>query len=238
MRGVWAGLPVVGALLACGGLDLPTPDAHPPPSGPQASTAACDDGIEVVELWAGEYPEPVVWIDAPTDLPVRAAPCAEPWRTCPVGPGLYHPWAPENPDHLAFATLSTVERYEVVKPFELTDGVDVVQVTPGITVEVPTYLGEGICAYRIPQASGAPLETVGNCPPLLADPEAVQRVGGPADATPGTERGPQLVRVACEDSPDPDHPILGWVLVDDALLARPTIQEGRITGFGEVAPPE
>jgi hypothetical protein len=231
----WAmGVVLVASLACSGGAELPYPDANPPPSGPQSAHAACPDGDEVVELWAGEYPDPVVWIDAPTDLPVRAVPCAEPWRTCPVASGLYHPWARDKPEGTAFATINTVARFEAVDAFELTDGVDTIAVDPGTTVEVPTYLGEGHCAYRIPQGSGEPTEISGLCPEMLG--EKLKAIGEGAVKTP--ERGPQFVRVPCADSPDPERPVLGWVLVDEALFEHETVRRGQITGYGEVAPPE
>ncbi len=221
-------------LLACTGVDIPAPDANPPPSGEQSSQTECPEGTEIVEFWAGEYPEPVVWIDAPTDLPVRASPCAEPWRTCPVTPGLYHPWEARRPAWVGFATISTVERFEAVKPFELTDGVDTVTVAPGQSVEVPSYLGEGVCQYRVtPEGGGEPLEIAGQCPEMLGD--TLKRLGPEVDRS---ERGTQLIRVSCEDSPEKADPILGWIVVDDALFAHDTIEKGQITGYGEVAPPE
>ncbi|MFN7145991.1 MAG: hypothetical protein ACK4YP_19600, partial [Myxococcota bacterium] len=53
----------------------PSAPAAPVPSTAPAAAPRCPAGTEVAELWAGEYPGPVVEVLRPTPVRGRATPC-------------------------------------------------------------------------------------------------------------------------------------------------------------------
>lgn len=214
--------PTLLAILACaGGPDAapppaPTTDATPTeaappepaatPATPAAPTGSrCDNGRRRVDFWSGEYPGPVVQIDAAVALPARTDPCLPaPDTTCALTPGLYHPWAGVG----EYITLRAPERYRASTKVALEEEV---QLDAGEEIELITYLAEGYCSYL---HRGRQVE--GQCPGLNDD--GLTRVSG----EPPPEI--QLFTAGCG----------AWVDADDALFTTAGVRQGEITGYGSV----
>ena len=181
------------------------------------SDLLCPAGTEVTNVWQGEYPGPVVQVKSQVTLPARRDPCAPADLSCTLSPALYHPWAKGE----GFATVVEITRFKVLKPvtIEVYDEGEprTVSLQTGSMVQVGAYYGEGMCDLRFNGES-----TVDVCPGMNE---------GEYEELPGigfTER--QLVKVGCKGGE------AAWIDVDDALMARPEITEGAITGYGEVGP--
>jgi hypothetical protein len=217
--------PTLFAILACaGGPDAPAPSAAPaaqapsdvaapapaepaatPAPAPTPTGSRCENGLRRVDFWSGEYPGPVVQLDAAVSLPARTDPClAAPDTTCALGPGLYHPWAGVG----EYITLRAPERYRASTKVALEEDV---QLDPGEEIELITYLAEGYCSYL---HRGNQVE--GQCPGLNDD--GLTRVSGePPPAI-------QLFTAGCG----------AWVDTDDALFTIAGVRQGEITGYGSV----
>lgn len=181
-----------------------------------SSSDRCPDGVEVRNFWVGEYPEPVIHVSRTVTVAARVTPCdRDPTRTCTVSSGVYHPWS-RGPAR--FATIGAIERFRVLRATTVGE----ISVVAGEVVEVPGYLSEGMCEWRIRG------ETVSeSCPDQLADStgrlfEAVPTV------TPGFS-DTQLLGLSCTDGSE------AWIDVR-ALSTVPGVRQGKVLGYGEVGP--
>lgn len=188
----------------------------------EAADALCPAGTEVVGLWQGEYPSPVVQVLEEVALPASSGPCQPATQECVVAPGLYHPWAGGREGAAtAYATVTPTTRYEAKEGgiYEVYSdaGAERWPLDRGDVIEVGAYYGEGQCELRFGDQTAS-----GECP----------GVGELAfEELPGTafeER--QLVEIPCYRG------VPLWIEVDAALFARPEVTEGVITGYGEVGP--
>ena len=196
--------------LACGGLGADDPvTEHPDAVG------LCEGGLESTPTWQGEYPGPVVHVMQSATLPYRALPCGPIAGQCVVSPGLYHPWGRAA---TGFATVRPVLKYRLSRDFTDSEGI---AYREGDIVEVTAYLGEGFCAFRI---NGR--EESGECPGMFDESaSAFVALNPEAENLPET----QLFQTRCEDGTS------AWI--DAAVaLAADGVEEGVITGYGEVAP--
>lgn len=191
----------------------PEPEPAPAPTLPTDSdgNTLCPDGRTVYPFWPGEYPSPVLQVDAPFSLQVADTACGAPSRACTVPAGLYHPWAKALPDGAAFGSRTAPTVYTAEAAFTW----DGRTVSKGDTVQVRTYLAEGMCAMVV---AGNPAE--GMCPGTEGNPWAEAPRTAPPDD--------QILQVPCQGGAP------GWVVVDAALQARPEVSEGEMVGFGEV----
>jgi len=223
------GVAVVAMAVACGGRRAPSAvEAIEGPSPVDAETPVvasagavtpavsrsnrCTGRVSAIGFWQGEYPGPVVQVDTPLTVPAYVDPCDErPTTTCDVTPGLFHPWVQDT--SVAFATVRGENHYRVVGDASV-DGPDgTVKLAVGTQISVIAYHGEGFCGFRV---AGVP-HASGMCPEMASGLEAVDEPDLPEV---------QLMKPACG----------AWVVVDDALMARPEVREGQTLGFGDVAP--
>lgn len=159
-------------------------------------------------FWQGEYPEPIVQLDAPITVTVTERACGGPARACAVPAGLLHPWAKADAVPGArFATITTPATFEVVEAHEFAGK----PVAVGDSIQVLSYLSEGLCLM---QAGGPPFEAM--CPD--------GRTKQVSDKTVNL----QVAQVPCEGGAP------GWMKVDDALLATSGVRAGEMVGYGEV----
>ncbi len=171
----------------------------------------CPDGSHVFMGWEGEYPSPVVSVSAKVQLQGRGEPCqAEADLACTAPVGLYHPWGDKG---AGFATIRGVDRYNATRDHKLWDG----EVAAGTQIEVIGYLGEGFCLFRV---EGKELQ--GECPGMAPDDGLVEV------PTPEVTEI-QAFQVQC------DNGVKAWIDVEDALWAVEGVDQGTITGYGEVA---
>jgi hypothetical protein len=178
---------------------------------PGTSGERCPDGSHVFMAWQGEYPGPVVSVGSKVQLVGRGEPCQETASiACTVPVGLYHPWGDQG---AGFATIRGVDRYNATRSRKLWDG----EVAAGTEVEVIGYFGEGFCLYR----SGGK-EIQGECPGMMPDDGFVEI------PTPDVTEI-QSFQVKC------DNGVQAWIDVDDALWTVDGVDEGAITGYGEVS---
>lgn len=192
---------ILALLLAC-------PRALPPQA---AGEAPCPEGVSVVPFWQGEYPGPVVQIDAPLTLPVSPSACAAPTRECTLEPGLYHPWAQTAAE---FYTAQPTARYEAQVDLDLASN----RVAAGEIVEIPSYLSEGMC-----------LVTYGESEMEIPCDEVQS---GPFTTLPEVDYPlTQYLAVSCGD-------FVGFIAVDEALFRRKGVREGQILGYGVIGPAE
>jgi hypothetical protein len=179
--------------------------------GSEATGERCPDGSHVFMAWEGEYPGPVVSVASKVQLLGRGEPCQETASiACTVPIGLYHPWGDQG---AGFATIRGVDRFNATKDRKLWDG----EVAAGDQVEVIGYFGEGFCLYR---AGGKEIQ--GECPGMIPD-DGLVEVPTP-DVT-----EIQAFQVKC------DNGVQAWIDVDDALWAIDGVNQGAITGYGEVS---
>jgi len=205
--------------LACAGseiTEITEPDLPPPPE-PVVQVDAdgnpvCPDGRTVFPFWAGEYPSPVIQIDSPIEHMVADAPCDGATRRCTIPAGLYHPWSQELPGGVAFGSRTAPQIYIAQKAHRFEGGTEI---KAGQEVVVTTYLSEGFCAMEI---NGTAIEDM--CPGTGGDHWTEKPRTAPQDD--------QVLKVPC----DGGQP--GWLVVDDAFIARPDVGEGEITGYGDV----
>ncbi|MFT4976103.1 MAG: hypothetical protein ACI8S6_001998 [Myxococcota bacterium] len=195
----------------------PAPAPEPAPTTPEPPPAAavdedrCADGRAVFPFWAGEYPSPVLQLDAPAAVQVSDTACGAPSRSCMMPPGLYHPWSKEHAEGTDFRSRTAPTIYIAQGDFEWESG----PVTSGTEVTVLTYLSEGMCSMVV---GGA--EAEGMCPGTSGNPwQEKPRTAPPDD---------QILKVVCTDGAP------GWLLVDEALAANPVFREGEMVGYGEV----
>ncbi|MFN7145990.1 MAG: hypothetical protein ACK4YP_19595, partial [Myxococcota bacterium] len=138
--------------------------------------------------------------------------------SCTLAPGLYHPWAGTKAE---FATLTRVERWRVVQGLTVEpEPGRRLSLAVGDIVEIPTYLSEGYCQWRVRGQTFAEW-----CPGNDPDPRFAALPPTPADYT-----DQQVLGVACREG----H--AAWIDVTDALLATPGVREGDIVEYGAVGP--
>jgi hypothetical protein len=211
----------IGLMLACaGGPEEVIGDGgplvvdDPDPVQEKAVTSRCRGPVHRVDHWPGEYPEPVLYLPAPLELPARSDPCdAAPRALCTVPAGLHHPWAGTD---ATFVSLPTRARYRAEGPRTYAVGPDAMgTLEPDEIVTVETYLSEGFCRVTV---RGKTFDS--ECPG-----DGFAEVEPASTATPT----PLLFSVPCNGS-------LGWIQADEAL-ATEGVTRGTITGFGTVGPP-
>ncbi len=183
-----------------------------PSAAGSPGTALCGEGVEAAPTWQGEYPMPVVDVQRAVSLPYRAEPCGPIVGQCEVPAGLYHPWAGGT----GFSTIRHIARYRVTR--DLSDPDMDARFSEGDIVEVTAYLGEGFCAFRVNGTKAS-----GYCPDML-DESAFEALNPGADQLPEV----QLFQVSCGGQPV-------WIDASTALGSA-GVEEGVITGYGEVAP--
>ncbi|TNE86379.1 MAG: hypothetical protein EP330_21810 [Deltaproteobacteria bacterium] len=206
-------LPVLAVALACGGDDTVEFEVITPaptdgqPAVLDGGTRCGGDGLQRVNFWQGEYPDPVIDVQKAVSVPAYEDPCdAKPTATCAIDPAVYHPWAKGK----GWVTLRGVEKYTATADFTLGD----VAVKQGETVEVPTYLAEGYCMLRV---HGKDIEEM--CPGVGDHPLVASSSAPLPDEV-------QLMDPGCGK----------WVQVDEAFMGRAEVAEGTILGYGEVGP--
>lgn len=193
------------AALACGGGGAP-PD--PVAAVADAGSRCAPGGLQRVDYWQGEYPDPVVHVQAAIEVPAYTDPClAAPDTTCAVDPAVYHPWGVGD----GFVTLRAVQTYTASAAFT----VEGHAVEAGETIEIPAYLAEGYCRWRV---RGEPFEAA--CPGVEDYPLAEASTVAPPEV--------QLMQPGCG----------AWVEVDEAFMAREGVAPGTVLGWGEVGPAE
>ncbi len=196
--------------------------APPAATASSAHAARCPSGVDLAELWPGEYPSPVVEVVRPAVIQGRAAPCDEAATlTCTIAPGLYHPWSQAKAE---YATLTLVQRFRALEPWsEEVEPGRVVRIAAGEVFEIPTYLSEGYCRWRFHGQ-----EFAAYCPDNGGEEDAARFEELPS-AAPGFEDR-QVMRVDCREGRK------AWIDVDASLWSVPGIREGDIVGYGEVGP--
>lgn len=201
--------------------ETPAPAALPLQPGDKEAgfTARCADGQVVVPFWQGEYPSPVVQVGAGVRARVATDPCGKATRDCDLAAGLYHPWAAAGagPEGVGFRTRLRTTRYTAKTATTLAGE----PFAAGETLEVLTYLSEGMCSMR---HGGVVFEEM--CPGTTEGDDAVWSEADPRPAPPT-----QLLEVRCGGASRPF-----WLTVDPAFMASPGVQEGVVTGYGEIGP--
>lgn len=201
--------------------ETPAPAAVPLQLGDKEAgfSGRCADGQVVVPFWQGEYPSPIVQVTGAVRVKVALDPCGKPTRDCALAPGLYHPWAQAAhapKAEVGYATRTRTQTLTAKKAVEVAG----VSFAAGDSVEVLTYLSEGMCSMR---AKGVVFEEM--CPGTTQGDDAVW--SEPAGDVPRT----QLLEVRCGDAARPH-----WLVVDEAFMALDGVQDGEMLGYGEVGP--
>lgn len=207
------GDPVADPVAGPAGEPAPRPDGR----------GTCPEGRLVRPGWQGEYPAPIIHIQADDPLPARSTPCAAaPDRTCRPEPGLYHPWSrhrppsPEDP----FVTVRGVDRWLFLKDHRLPGAPPAEAAVPkGAILEVLFYAGEGYCDQRI---VGGGESFVEPCPEMWAEGIALEQ----SEASGET----QLFSVACADGGR------AWLEGAPSLFEHASVAEGELIEFGVVGP--
>lgn len=202
----------------------PAPDARPDaptlaPSEPAAKQVSappvteCPAGVVAAPGWPGEYPDPVVHVTEPVVVPSRAHPCAKDTQSCGIEPGMLHPWA--GVEGHTFVTVRAVQGWSAAEAFQL----GTQQLAASDTVQLTQEIGEGFCAYQRGDDSFQ-----AQCPALLK---------GKLEQEPVVEWATeQLVGVPCANVDG----VVGWVAVNDALMAVEGVRKGAFEGYGKVVP--
>lgn len=198
--------------------DEPGLPVQPEQVAPPPPPTSCPPDTALETRWPGEYPSPVVQVDAPTQVQARAIVCAVAEQPCTIPPGLYHPWAKDT--KARFASLHHTARYEVLQDVLVMSEIGELTVAAGTEITQMAYLAEGQCHLFV---NGA--EVQGECP---SNPGAEARYKR-RSATPPS-KAEQWLGVPCAEGHE------AWVRVDDALGELPTVQWGQIKGPGEVGP--
>ena len=188
----------------------PAPEPEPEPDPP--APMECTDGRVVYPFWPGEYPAPILQINAPVTLKVTNSICNPPSFDCEVPPGLYHPWSKDMPLNSEFMSRTAPTVYTA----RAGASIDGQPLEVGTDVIVRTYLSEGMCAMEI---GGSPLEA--SCPGTQGDHWTEKPRTAPPDD--------QILQVDCAGGG------FGWLVVDSGLKDHHAeIVEGELVGYGEV----
>ena len=180
----------------------------------ELTPSVCTAGLHINAFWPGEYPSPVVQVNARVSVPARASSCGVPRALrCTLEPGLYHPWSPEPIGE--FEEVRASWRYVATRDTEL----DGYAFSKGTEVIVPAYLSEGFCLVLVEG-----VQTEMTCPGM-GDDDGFQEIVNPNVGEPE-----QFLGVQCAEG------YRAWILVNDALFSYPEIVEGDITGWGMVGP--
>lgn len=212
--------PITAPAAAPAPFETPAPAALPLLPGDKEAgfTARCADGQLVMPFWQGEYPTPVVQVGESVTARVATDPCGRATRDCALAPGLYHPWAADSvgPKDVGFRTRLRTSVHTALKATSVAG----VAFAAGDELEVLTYLSEGMCSMR---RDGVIFEEM--CPGTTEGDDAVwSEAQGGGDTT-------QLLEVRCTGESRPF-----WLTVDDALMATKGVEEGVVTGYGEIGP--
>jgi len=182
-----------------------------------SGSGGCPEGTHVSQGWPGEYPDPVLQVNAPTEVDARADVCDDSANLdCTVPPGLYHPWS----DYAvaAYKTVSPVQVYVAEK--DLAFKINGTKIAKGTEIRELAYVAEGQCEMEL---NG---ETFFDT--CLAD------LGEPGfKALPMVAEGfsaQQYFSVQCAEG----H--TGWIHVNEGLRENSAFIGGELVGYGEVDP--
>jgi hypothetical protein len=208
-----------GALIFLSGSDAPNPTDRSEPVAKeeaenQARPSTCPEGTTASAGWSGEYPSPVIQVNANVTVKGRGHPCdATSEISCTVPAGLYHPWSTTS--KAAFQSVAPAFRFVTRKEVAPTGRT----LPVGTHVLEQSYLSEGFCVLVI---DGKTEE--GDCPGGAVD-DAYTKL-----PTPNADFGyHQFLEVACTEG------VKSW-LRDKDLLAQRGVTQGQITDYGVVAP--
>ena len=193
---------IVVLILAAVGLFLLNARLYTGPKEP------CLDNM--VLLWEGEYPEPVVYVQEKHVQQGFVDMCLTHTQECHIEEGLYHPWAKE---YLRFATYKEKEIYLSTGSFQS----DVQSYPKGTEVIVEARLSQDVCMFRVGSDRWKEV-----CP----DAQHFRLIVG----TPH-KKGRQFVEIPCTEG------YKSWIEVNETLFEHTAISRGVIQGYGLVTAP-
>ena len=182
--------------------------------------------------WSGEYPNPV--IDVPNNLTVtgyKSLRTMKETQDCNIKKGLYHPWG-DSPSALNLYTITDVLKYTATESVPVEEmynydkdgnSIEITQINKGEVLTNVIYLSEGWCsADLISQKEKINVEFF--CDSTL-DKKGLKN----NDPTASLQNSEQWVHLKCLNG--------GSVFVmDKDFLSQPGVQQGQISGYGEVQP--
>ncbi|MCO4745257.1 MAG: hypothetical protein KC912_10755 [Proteobacteria bacterium] len=181
------------------------PSAGRTPAGLTEKAACAPGGLQRVNFWDGEYPHPVIDVTEAVTVPAYADPCdAKSSTKCTLEAGVYHPWSAGE----AFVTLRAVQQFTASEALT----VEGRAIKKGETVEIPSYMAEGYCRWRV---RGEEFEAM--CPDVAGLAMVEAAGSAPSEV--------QLLDPGCGK----------WVEVT-GLLAHDKVRDGVILGYGSVGP--
>ena len=162
----------------------------------------------LVFLWEGEYPDPVVHIQKNSTVEGYKDTCLLQTHSCTLSEGLYHPWSTQP---RRYGTQKESLTYEAKNTFYS----DIQTYQAGQKVIVEAVISQEHCVLRVEQDRWK-----GSCPSV----HKFRLVSGDPN-----KKGRQFFEASCTEG------YMAWIEVNDDFLQKEGVSRGVIQGYGKIA---
>ncbi|WP_069470788.1 hypothetical protein [Candidatus Marithrix sp. Canyon 246] len=167
-------------------------------------------------FWSGEYPNPVIHVQPSknnwsTVIGYSSLRNLGKKKVCSIKTGIYHPWTKDKISLINYYSITPKINYLVQQDTILEDQ----KVKKGDTIKNEFYLSEGFCSYLLSDKTDIEAKCIDNSTQF-------KRIKFPAHPA------EQWLYLSCKE---------GYkIFVQDTdLLSQANVNEGGISGYGEVA---